>query len=140
MNMKLIAACGMNCEICLGYLREKNRCLGCREKDENKPRYCSGCVIANCPILHEKKMKFCSDKCPRYPCRRLRDLDKRYRTRYGMSMLQNLEYIREKGIRRFVQDEKIRWTCPACGKVLCVHRKICLSCGKPRCSGAAQNI
>ena len=30
-----IAPCGMNCSICRGYLRKKNKCLGCREIDEN---------------------------------------------------------------------------------------------------------
>jgi hypothetical protein len=132
MNTRLIAACGMNCGICLGYLREKNRCPGCRGRDESKPKYCVGCVIAHCPILKESNWTFCSDRCPRYPCRRLRDLDKRYRTRYGMSMLENLENIRKRGVRRFVQDEKARWTCPSCGTILCVHRKICLGCGAPR--------
>ena len=32
----LIAPCGMNCNICMAYLREKNKCPGCREIDINK--------------------------------------------------------------------------------------------------------
>ena len=27
---RLIAPCGMNCAVCLGYLREKNKCPGCQ--------------------------------------------------------------------------------------------------------------
>lgn len=132
MNTMLIAPCGMNCAICLGYLREEKKCPGCRAKDGRKPRYCAGCVISNCPTLEAGKLRFCSDACPKFPCRRLKDLDRRYRTRYGMSMLKNLERIRTSEIRRFVQEEKIRWTCRMCGSILCVHRRVCLKCGDKR--------
>jgi hypothetical protein len=27
---QLIAFCGMNCTLCMAYLRDKNRCPGCR--------------------------------------------------------------------------------------------------------------
>ena len=57
-------------------------------------------------------------------------LDKRYRTRYRMSMLENLRRIEEKGIRAFVESERVRWTCPACGGSVCVHRDHCPSCSK----------
>ena len=33
MKSELIAPCGMNCGICYGYLREKNKCPGCRKRD-----------------------------------------------------------------------------------------------------------
>lgn len=130
MNSKLIAPCGMNCGICLGYLRSKNKCPGCRELDEAKPGYCRKCIIVNCNILKNKGMRFCSNKCEEYPCKRLKNLDKRYRTKYGMSMLENLENIREFGIRKFVKDEQERWKCKKCGKTLCVHRDKCLNCGE----------
>jgi len=132
MKTTLIAPCGMNCGICLGYLREKEKCPGCRERDDRNPGYCSRCVISHCPTLKARKLRYCSDACPKYPCRRLKDLDKRYRTRYGMSMLENLERIKTLGIRRFVQNEKTRWTCRTCGSVLCVHRGFCLKCGEKR--------
>lgn len=126
----LIAPCGMNCGICIGYLRDKNTCPSCREMNENKPKYCRKCIIKNCSILKEKKMKFCSDKCEKYPCVRLKQLDKRYKTQYKMSMIQNLENIDEFGIRQFVKNEKERWKCPDCGGIICVHRDYCLECGK----------
>ena len=31
---ELIAPCGMDCGLCMGYLREKNTCGGCRAGDE----------------------------------------------------------------------------------------------------------
>lgn len=129
-NPKLIAPCGMNCRICIGHLREKNKCLGCREMSENKPTSCKKCTIINCKILKENKLLFCSDKCEKFPCTRLKNLDKRYRTKYAMSMLENLENIKKFGIKKFVKSEQKRWQCPRCGDSLCVHRDSCLNCGE----------
>jgi hypothetical protein len=128
MNNNLIASCGMNCGICLGYLREKNRCFGCRSID--KSSCCKKCIIKNCLILKKNKMKFCSDKCYKYPCLRLKNLDKRYKNKYGMSMIENLENIKKIGIRDFVKSEKDKWKCKKCGSVICVHRSFCLKCGE----------
>lgn len=132
LTSKLIAPCGMNCGICMGYLREKNRCAGCRGNNTNKPNACIKCIIVNCDNLKKTRLKFCSDKCDKYPCKRLKDLDKRYRTKYNMSMIENLGNIKTFGIRKFVKNEKARWACPKCGGVICVHRGYCYSCGEKR--------
>jgi hypothetical protein len=124
----LIAPCGMNCGICLAYLREKNHCHGCRELDKNKKPTRWKCVIKNCKIIKNNNWKFCSDKCGEFPCKRMKSLDKRYRTKYDMSMLENLGYIKKNGIRKLVKKEEKRWRCPKCGGVICVHRKKCSSC------------
>lgn len=124
----MIAPCGMNCAICSGYLREKDKCHGCRDMNENK--YCRQCIIRNCVILKRNGWKFCSSKCSKYPCQRLKNLDKRYRDKYGMSMIENLNYIKKNGIRKFVANEKKRWTCKKCSGTICVHRSSCMDCGK----------
>ena len=60
----------------------------------------------------------------------LRQLDKRYRSKYGMSMIENLDEIQRLGVRQFVRNQKERWTCPECGaELLSVHRPQCLICG-----------
>jgi membrane protease subunit (stomatin/prohibitin family) len=130
-SVKMIAPCGMNCGICIGHIRDKNQCPGCRMMSAVKPEYCLHCVIYNCEHFKNSKSKFCFD-CKKYPCKRLKQLDKRYRNKYGMSMLHNLENIRRNGIRSFVKSEKSRWACPECGSTLSVHRINCLNCGKPR--------
>lgn len=132
MKSYLIAPCGMNCNLCRGYLREKNKCPGCRIIDANKPETRQRCTIKMCLVLSGNKLKFCSSRCPTYPCKSLKSLDKRYRTKYGMSMIENLEFIDQNGIRKFIRHEEKRWTCSKCGNVLCVHRPSCLSCGKKR--------
>jgi hypothetical protein len=129
MDKSLIAPCGMNCAICIGYLRDKNKCLGCREMSKGKPESCRRCTIARCKVLKENGMLFCSDKCEKFPCTRLKNLDKRYRAKYRMSMLENLEHIKKFGINKFIKSEEKRWQCPKCEKSLCVHRDFCLQCG-----------
>ena len=127
----VIAPCGMNCGICLGYLREKRKCPSCHGEDTNKPAYCIKCIIKNCEMIQLSQSKFCFE-CEKYPCQRLKQLDKRYRTKYNMSMIENLEYIKKFGINKFIRNEKIRWTCSDCRGTICVHTGYCYSCGKKK--------
>ena len=124
---QLIAPCGMNCAICLAYLRETSRCPGCRVHDTHKPKTRTNCVIKNCEVRTIGD-GFCH-QCPDYPCKRLKQLDKRYRAKYAMSMIENLESIRERGLEAFIDSENERWRCAKCGGTVCVHRGYCLRCG-----------
>ena len=124
----LIAACGMNCGLCIGYLREKKPCASCFHKNDiNKPKQCRSCSIVNCENLAKTASGFCFD-CTIYPCARLKRLDKRYRTKYEMSMIENLDFIQNNGLEKFIQQEEKRWTCKDCGTGLSVHRNFCLNC------------
>ncbi len=131
-NKNLIAPCGMDCRLCLGYQREKNRCPGCKKRDAYESSYGRKCIIRSCQILKDNKMEFCSSKCEKYPCKRLKDLDKRYRTKYQMSMIENLENIKKLGLKKFFDNQKKKWTCKKCWELLCVHRDFCLKCGDKR--------
>jgi hypothetical protein len=119
----LIAPCGMDCAICMAFLREKNRCGGCYAPERQCRR--------NCPLFTCEQIK---DRfhhtCDEFPCRRLSQLDKRYRTKYHMSMLDNLAAIKKDGIRAFLKSERERWTCAACGGTIDVHHYRCSACGK----------
>ncbi len=124
----LIAPCGMNCGICIGHLRDKNPCKGCfRKDDENKPISCRSCSIVNCELLAKTKSGFCYE-CKKYPCARLQRLDTRYRTKYRMSMLDNLAFIQNKGMEQFLISEEKRWSCKVCGHGISAHRSFCLNC------------
>ncbi len=101
MKTQLIAPCGMNCGICVAYLREKNECAGCRGSDKNKPVTRTACKIKNC---NKRNSEFCYD-CEVFPCDRLNHLDKRYRTKYGMSMIENLKLIQTNGIEQFLKGK-----------------------------------
>jgi hypothetical protein len=125
----LIAPCGMNCGICMAYLREKNTCVGCRGVNTYKPVTRVRCKIKNCTVFRSGKVKYCFE-CKNFPCDVLAHLDKRYRTKYHMSMIENLENIKRYGIRRFLKNEERRWTCSTCNGTICVHKGCCMSCGK----------
>jgi hypothetical protein len=125
---KLIAVCGMNCNLCYAYLRKKNKCPGCRFFDATEPVSIARCKIRSCKVVKEDKIKFCFE-CKDYPCKNLKNLDKRYKTKYAMSEIENLEFIKEHGIRKFVASEKIKWACSKCGGIINVHKKTCSYCG-----------
>ena len=133
MDEVLIAPCGMNCGICSGYLALKNDvkskgvrmsyCTGCRPRDKQ-----CAFLKKRCDRLMKGQVQYCYD-CKEYPCKNLEHIDKRYRTFFKMSMIENLEYIRKEGIERFLAKEEEKWKCPACGGVICCHNGICFSCG-----------
>lgn len=125
----LIAPCGINCYICKYHHREKNTCPGCMNLHKKTPETRFKCTVRDCKILKDKKWKHCSDKCENYPCKRLKALDKRYSTKYHMSMLENLECIKKEGIDVFLQKEEKKWKCPKCGGIVTCHGGMCLSCG-----------
>jgi Protein of unknown function (DUF3795) len=123
----LIAPCGMNCRLCRAFGKDKKACPGCRGDDSCKPKSRSMCHIKTCETMVSAEVKYCFS-CDSFPCARLDHLDKRYRTKYGMSMIDNLVNIRDFGVRHFIGTEKRKWTCPECGGFLCVHKPQCLYC------------
>jgi len=127
----LIAPCGMNCRICIGYFgysmsgdKRKMRCIGCKPRDKS-------CAFLKkfCKKLSKKEINYCFE-CLDFPCKHLEKIDKGYRQRYNMSMIENLEYIREKGIDKFLKKQEKKYQCLKCGGVICVHNGKCYSCGK----------
>ena len=126
---QLIAPCGMNCSVCMAHLREKRKCLGCHGEDTSKSITRVNCTIRNCQMIKQDQSKFCF-KCVAYPCKRLKQLDRRYRTKYSMSMIENLEFIKEKGLDSFAEKENDRWRCKKCGGIICVHWGYCYQCGE----------
>lgn len=125
----LIAPCGMNCGTCISYIRDKNKCPGCRVYSADKAISIQRCIIPKCVHLDKTESKFCYE-CEKYPCKRVKQLDKRYSTKYNTSFIENLAMIKEKGIEKFLAFESKRRTCHNCGSVLSVHRDHCLTCLK----------
>jgi hypothetical protein len=121
-----IAPCGVMCDICLAYQRKKNKCVGCLNKG-NKPYHCTVCSIKSCEEKKDNEEILCYE-CRKFPCRRIKDLEKRYRLKYGVSLIQNLNSIKEIGLDQFIENEKEKWKCTNCGQLLCVHSEFCLNC------------
>jgi len=127
MNYNSLAPCGVICDLCVGFQRAKNKCVACQAQGY-KPNHCKVCSIKSCPEKHGNPAALCVD-CLKYPCRRLKDLNKRYMAKYGEDLQQNLEMARAEGLASFIEAASQKWACPACGQLLCVHSDSCLHCG-----------
>lgn len=116
MTKNLIAPCGMNCGLCLHYLREKNKCPGCfsGRKVNNRPIKCGR------RLCKKRHGDFCFE-CDDFPCDSIKRLDERYRKRYGMSEIENLKFIKKEGIEKFVESQAKKY-CTSKG-TFCVHDK-----------------
>ena len=128
MEKELISPCVMNCGICKYYHREKMTCPGCRGRDENKSKYCLDCIFINCDVIKKNNSEFCFD-CSNFSCKRLKNLDKRYLTKYHMSMLANLKCIKDESVDTFLEKETQKWTCPQCSGIVTCYGGMCLQCG-----------
>jgi len=121
MEAELIAYCGMNCAICSAHLRKK--CPGCKPRAEGC-KYYGGL----CEKTAKGGISLCFE-CDEFPCKRLKALDKRYKARYHMSMIENLECIRDKGMKEFLKEQEEKYNC-YCGGVISVHDGECYPNGK----------
>lgn len=129
---ELIAPCGMDCNVCKGYLaysrwipRQRgvfNHCAGCRPREKS-----CGFLKQRCNKLLNKEVQFCYE-CERFPCSRLETIDRRYRTNYNASLIGNLRQLQEIGIPTFLRKEAARYRCPECDGVVCIHDGVCYDC------------
>lgn len=131
-SKELIAPCGMNCNLCSGYLAEKHEL---KEKGVRIP-YCKGCrprdkqcafLKKRCSRLQKKTIDFCFE-CPKFPCKNLIAIDTRYRRLFRMSLLENLREIKDAGMDTFLKTQQKYWRCPTCDGFLCCHNGLCFHC------------
>jgi len=131
-SQKLVAPCGMNCNVCSGYLALQNDvksrgirmpyCTGCRPRDKK-----CAFLKKRCEHLLNHDVQFCYE-CREYPCKKLRAIDTRYQTFFRMSLLENLTDIKENGMEKFLRTQKEKWRCTTCGGVICCHNGLCFQC------------
>ena len=129
---EMIAPCGLDCSLCKRALAKENPCPGCLGPDAQKPAFCSEkCGIIRCRKRKENGYAYC-DECPDYPCGDVTEKETRYTSRYPLyeSPGKNLRDIREKGMERFLEDERAQWTCKECGHIVSVQTGICSGCGR----------
>jgi len=126
----LIAPCGINCAICSRYLAfinnlKRSQCVGCRARHEKCTYLFQKCNGINHDAIDDAV--FCNE-CEQYPCKEIDRLEKRYKTNYSMSVKDNLQYIREKGLRKFIEDQYEKYRCPKCGGLISIHNGKCFKC------------
>lgn len=131
-DFELIAPCGIYCGVCGGYLAYLKKV----PKQRGKINYCTGCRPRNkqcaflkkrCEKLITNKITFCFE-CSEFPCRRLKHIDERYRKDFNVSLIENLQIIKTKGIKTFLDVQKNKYKCSKCGGLICVHNRFCYDC------------
>jgi hypothetical protein len=127
MDTLSIAPCGVICDICSAFQRDKNNCAGCR-RDGPKMGHCKKCMIKNC--MEKNNADELCIECEEYPCKRIKNLHKRYATKYNENIYENMETVKNKGIKYFITTAEEQWKCKNCGKLLCVHKDKCTDCGR----------
>jgi hypothetical protein len=132
MDSDLIAPCGMNCAICVGYFgytmggeRRKMVCPGCLPKN----KVCAF-IKRRCDLLKNGEVRFCYE-CDDFPCTNLTKLDKRYRKRFNYSTIDNLKFIQTNGMKEFLKEQAKTYKCPECSGTVCVHTNLCYTCSPP---------
>jgi len=130
----LAAPCGIYCGACRHYLVLKKKileergfklgCKGCRIRNKN-------CVFIrkDCPLLQKNEINYCFE-CKKFPCQNLKKIDKRYRERYYVNLIENLKRNKEIGVETWLQEQKELYTCPQCKGEICIHDEECYDCGK----------
>lgn len=123
---EMIAPCGVNCIACSAYLSCKNTCPGCRAAEELITRKsCRNCRKKKCAL--DKGIQWCF-QCSKFPCARIKDLNKRYVKNYNINLIQNgLDANKE--MKTFLQAQKSIFTCKRCGGIIDQHHKNCSDCG-----------
>lgn len=105
---ELIAPCGINCGVCAVHLREKNKCPGCTSANNIKSSRCIKCGIKSCKEHKKSVFTYCFE-CQKFPCSRLKSLEKRYVEKYHLSVIDNLSYIKHYGLDEFIKKETEEW-------------------------------
>lgn len=123
----MLAPCGVNCAVCYVFLKKKKPCLGCHGGDTSKPEHCRTCEIKACATA--QGVDFCFN-CPTYPCAIIKRLDKSYKQRYQVSLIENAATIQAVGAQAFLLTEQAKWSCPVCEGVVALHDRICSECGQ----------
>ena len=130
MDQSLVAPCGILCSLCVGYQgytmkgeKRKHTCTGCRDYDKT-----CAFLKKDCELLREKSVDYCF-QCDVFPCDNLSRMDKSYREKYDMSLIENLVEIREKGTDSFIIMQQKKYKCPICGEIICLHTNRCYNCG-----------
>lgn len=121
----MFAPCGMNCKVCYKHCYHKKPCDGCLKSDWGKPKHCRKCKIKDC--VKGMGLTYCFE-CIDYPCKRIKNLEKSYNNRYLTSLMDNSEYVKQNGLKLFMEIQKEKYTCPKCGGIFSIHDRVCSEC------------
>ncbi len=128
-DRKMIAPCGVNCFACSAHLNNKKPCPGCRAPEEDITRKsCRNCEKKKCAF--DQGLKWCFE-CDKFPCSRIKDLDKRYKQNYNISLIQN-GMDAKADMKGFLEKQRDLFLCRECGGIIDQHHMKCSACGSSK--------
>jgi hypothetical protein len=98
-------------------------CHGCRTG--TVAVFCATCGFRACAA--EKGIDNCS-RCDDFPCDELVRF-RNDKAPHHSVVLTNLRRIREVGVDRWLEEQRVRWSCPGCGEPFSWYDTKCGSCG-----------
>ncbi len=98
-------------------------CHGC--KSRVTANICADCVMKLC--ARDRGFDFCVE-CEDYPCGSIQTFQ-RDRFPHHTLIAVNLETIRDRGVAAWLDEQKERWSCSACGTLFTWYEEECQSCG-----------
>jgi hypothetical protein len=102
---------------------EELRCHGC--KTEICAIFCLKCEIRQC--AQQKNVEFCF-QCGKYPCTRILAFRNDKNPHHSV-ILKNLKIIEKRGTHHWLEEQKMRWSCPKCGERFSWYARTCENCG-----------
>ena len=130
------AYCGLYCGACCSMIRqeqEKGEPSALEMKVDPEESSCQGCNADSqdtCEFVQcnkEHGTESCAF-CPEYPCAMIEKFSTE-EWEHHQVVLDNLNRIREIGIDAWLSEQKVRWTCQACGKRTQWYESVCAKCG-----------
>ncbi len=98
-------------------------CRGCQT--DTIAVFCRDCIFRDC--TRSRGIAHCSE-CDEFPC----DALVRFRNDaapHHSAVLHNSEQMREVGVERWLEDQRVRWSCPSCHASFCWEDTTCAGCG-----------
>jgi len=110
--------CGLFCDAC-----GATDCDGCQS--DRIDDWIRKCKFRNC--AKNRNIDFCCF-CRDYPCMEFHEFmnDK---WPHHWTIKPNLEYIKKKGVKKWIEAQKKEWSCHSCGAEIKWYQKMC-SCGQ----------
>lgn len=100
-------------------------CHGC--KSDVLASFCRDCVFKSCAA--KKGIEHCFE-CGDFPCAVLIEFRDDQAVHHS-AVVRNSEALREQGVEKWLEGQKERWSCPACGTRFWWYAKTCAACGAP---------
>ncbi len=120
----MLGCCGVLCLCCTAFL--KNSCSGCQNINEAaKRRSCQNCRKKAC--AYAQGLHYCYE-CTKFPCHLLKDLDRRYRIKYGLSPIDDGKQA-QIDLMKMLEEKRVKYSC-SCQGIIDQYTSCCSECQK----------